>query len=193
MSRKLSTLEFTVLGYAWLRGPCTTYAIMKELSQSESSYHNSRAGTAYSIAKRLVGFGLLDSSAEGEISISSSGVEALQDWLRPPLPAADIAHSADLVRLRFFFLGALDQESRLEFIDRSIEGLREFLKRCEALLPKNEELGDYFGLLATISTIFETKARIQWLMLVRQLVVDPIEGQENWTNTILTRFPELQS
>lgn len=193
MSRKLSTLEFTVLGYAWLRGPCTTYAIMKELSQSESSYHNSRAGTAYSIAKRLVGFGLLDSSSEGEISISATGLEALQDWLRPPLPAADIAHSADLVRLRFFFLGALDQESRLEFIDRSIEGLREFLKRCEALLPKNEELGDYYGLLATISTIFETKARIQWLTLVRGLVVDPIEGEGDWTKTIVSRFPQLQN
>ncbi|MBX7133161.1 MAG: hypothetical protein K1X67_10840 [Fimbriimonadaceae bacterium] len=190
MRRNLSTLEYTVLGYAWLRGPCTTYAIMKELSQSESTYHQSRAGTAYSIARRLVGFGLLDQDESGSVTISSAGLAELQAWLTPPIPREDVAHSADLLRLRFFFLGAVDQATRLAFIDAAIEDLHAFLKRCRDLLPKNEALGDYYGVLATTSTLLETKARIHWLQLVRNLVVDPLPD-ENWSAELLGRFPEL--
>ena len=166
--RKLSTIEMTVLGFAWLRGPCSIYAIMKEISSSESSYYKSRAGTAYSVANRMIGFELLESvqnpdkDDEKWIQITDGGVSALQSWLTPPIPLSDIFHSADLVRLRFFFLGVVDKEKRIAFIDDSINGLQEFLVRCENLIPKNEALGDYFGVLATVSTILETRARIEW-------------------------------
>jgi len=192
--RKLSTIELTVLGFAWLRGPCTTYAIMKELSHSESTYHKSRAGTAYSVSRRLIEHGFLehapptDSEGDALIQISSKGTAELQEWMKPPLPLGDIAHSADLIRLRFFFLGVVDQQQRLDFIDNSIEGLQIFLKRCEALIPANEELGDYFGALATVSTILETKARIEWLNIVRHWVQNPMSENENWSDTILNQL-----
>lgn len=187
--RKLSSLEMTVLGLAWLRGPCTTYAIMKELSLSASSYHKSRAGTAYSVAKRLLETGLLKHQSNHEeerlISITPAGVQALQQWLSDPVPAPDIAHSADLLRLRFFFLGAIDQKQRLAFIDQALDGLREFLHECESLLPENEKIGDYFGVLATLSTVLETRARIQWLTIVREWVLHPLPLEEGWAETVL--------
>jgi len=192
--RKLSTIELTVLGFAWLRGPCTTYAIMKELSHSESTYHKSRAGTAYSVSRRLIEHGFLEhvDSAEGGtevlVQISEKGRAELQDWMKPPLPLGDIAHSADLIRLRFFFLGVVDQQQRLDFIDNSIEGLQVFLKRCEALIPANEELGDYFGALATVSSILESRARIEWLKIVRHWVENPMSENENWSDTILEQL-----
>lgn len=187
--RKLSNLETTVLGLAWLRGPCSIYAIMKELSLSASSFHKSRAGTAYSISKRLVEFGLLETLAEeGTVRVTPSGEEALREWIKPPVPMADVAHSADMLRLRFFFLGVVDQESRIAFIDSSIEGLEQFLKRCEALIQENEDIGDYFGALATISTIFETRARIEWLLMVREWVVHPFDEEGGWTEKIYSRL-----
>lgn len=185
-ARKLSTIEMTVLGLAWLRGPCSTYAIMKELSASASSFHKSRAGTAYSVSKRLLKFGLLEATSNGEqIQISADGVRALQGWLSAPVPQRDIAHSADLVRLRFFFLGVVDQPARLQFIDSAIDGLQKFLQRCEELVPENEAIGDYFGVLATLSTILETQARIEWLRIVRNWVEEPMVDGQSWSESAL--------
>jgi DNA-binding PadR family transcriptional regulator len=189
--RKLSTIEMTVLGFAWLRGPCTIYAIMKEISSSESSFYKSRAGTAYSVANRLLGFKLLESISDPErseeklIRVTESGILALQSWLTPPVPLPDIFHSADLVRLRFFFLGVVDQDKRLAFIDDSIKGLQEFLTRCEQLIPKNEAIGDYFGVLATVSTVLETRARIEWLTMVREWVENPLALNDKWAEIVL--------
>ena len=186
--RPLSNLEMTVLGFAWLRGPCTVYSVMKELSHSESTYHKSRAGAAYSVAKRLIGFGLLEPVDDGMVRISESGVAALQEWLSPPMPQSDIAHSADLIRLRFFFLGAVAPEVRLAFIDQALRGLEEFLGRCRGLLRENEEIGDYFGVLATVSSVYETEARIRWLQLVRAYVVDPSALDRPWSETMLGKM-----
>ena len=175
-TRALSTIEMSVLGLAWLRGTRTTYAIMKELATSNSTYYKSRAGTAYSVVERLIGFGLIEYSTEpghgGEklIQVTPAGRAALEKWLTPPIPTADIAHSADFIRLRFFFIGVLEPKKRLAFIDDSLAGLRSHLARCEALIPANEAIGDHFGALATLSIILETKARIQWLELVRDKV-----------------------
>lgn len=166
----------TVLGLAWLRGPRTTYAIMKELATSGSTYYKSRAGTAYSVVERLIRFRLIEYSTdpghEGErlVRVTDNGKAALENWLSPPIPIADVAHSADFIRLRFFFIGILDPQKRLAFIDDSLAALRNHLVRCEALIPANEALGDQFGVLATLSVILETKARIQWLELVRDKV-----------------------
>lgn len=189
---KTSVLEHTVLGLAWLRGPCTIYSIMKQLSLSSSSFHKSRAGTAYSIGHRLLASGHLEYvEGEGEkedrnVRISEKGLEALRQWLRPPVPYEDISHSADLLRLRFFFLGSISLEERLAFIDNAIEGLEQFLRRCESLLGGNEELGDYFGVLATMSSILETQARIKWLRIVRKWVAEPMPEGVSWAEWALS-------
>lgn len=193
MKRKLSTIEMTVLGLTWLRGPCTIYAVMKELSSSGSSYYKSRAGTAYSVANRLAKYHYIDSVEGAErdlISISEKGKEALVGWLTPPLPLADIAHSADLVRLRFFFLGALPQETRIAFIDHTIVSLREVVATSEHLIHENECIGDSFGALATVSLLLETKARIRWLQLVRAWIVSPPPEDGTWAEKLIRQASE---
>ena len=198
IDRKLSTIEMTVLGFAWLRGPCSIYAIMKEISSSESSFYKSRAGTAYSVANRLIGFELLASvpnpgkDDEKWIQITDTGVSALQAWVTPPIPLPDIFHSADLVRLRFFFLGVVEKEKRLAFIDDSIMGLQEFLVRCEQLIPKNEAIGDYFGVLATVSTVLETKARIEWLEMVREWIENPLASDKSISDIVMAKLDTRQ-
>jgi DNA-binding PadR family transcriptional regulator len=187
-SRKLSTIELTVLGITWLRGPCTTYVVMKELSVSASTFYKSRAGTAYSVVKRMLDFGLLHQDAgkeESLLRITEAGIQALQAWITPPVPMTDVAHSADLVRLRFFFLGIVDLETRLAFIDNSIASLQEFKGRCESLIQANQDLNEYFGALATLSTVLETQARIDWLRKVRELVIVPLDENEDWSARLL--------
>ncbi len=184
-ARKLSTIEMTVLGMAYLRGPCSIYAIYKELSSSASTYHKSRAGTAYSVSKRLLSSGFIEHADEGAIRISVKGERALREWICPPVPMTDVAHSVDLLRLRFFFLGAADLDSRLKFIDTSIDALAAFEARALDLIARNEEVGDYFGSLATVSLVLETRARISWLRLVRGWVEHPIGPQGSWAEEIL--------
>lgn len=185
MDRDLSTLEQTVLGMVWLRGPCTTYSVMKELSDSISDYHQSRAGAVYSVAARLRGKGLI--TAEGHlVEVTPEGLAELQAWLRPPIRPGDLGHSADLVRLRFFFLGALEPAERLAFVDHCREGLTQHLQACRDLLAENEAIGDYFGVLATASGVLETEARIAWLGLVRELVEHPLP--EGWAAEVSRRL-----
>lgn len=193
--RKLSTIELTVLGIASLRGPCTTYVLMKELGLAESSFYRSRAGTTYSVVKRLLDFGLLEHALgldkpEKLVQISQEGITALQDWMTPPIMMSDFAHTADLVRTRFYFLGALDPDSRLKFIDHSIERLNALLQRCEELGPLNEEVGDYFGVLANLGAILETRARIQWLKIVRDHVLEPMPPGTDWAKKMRSKLPE---
>lgn len=182
--RKLSTIEMTVLGLAWLRGPCTTYAIMKELSTSGSSYYKSRAGTAYSVAKRLTEFGLLAPSGE-HIRATDDGIKLIREWMAPPIPNIDVAHSADLIRLRFFFLNVLDEADRIAFIDTSIKQLQALMPCYEELVEKNEEIGEYFGVLATVGVILETRARIEWLRLIKKWLIEPIPKEAGWARTVL--------
>jgi DNA-binding PadR family transcriptional regulator len=187
--RKFTTIEMTVLGMTWLRGPCTIYAVMMELSSSASSYHKSRAGTAYSVAKRLLNLALIEETDAGKVKVTAAGEEQLRHWIGPNVPMMDVAHSADLLRLRFFFLGALPAPQRLEFIDQSIASLKVFLERCDLLIDKNEEIGDYFGALATVSSVLETRARIRWLELVRELVEEPMTDRHSWTSRIRQLLP----
>lgn len=184
--KKFSTVEMTVLGMTWLRGPCTIYAVMKELSASESTYHKSRAGTAYSVAKRLLDLGLIEKVEGDLVQATDEGERVLREWTGPSVPMMDVAHSADLLRMRFFFLEVLPPDERLEFIDRSIESLRKFRKRCLGLIKQNEEIGDYFGGLATVNAVMETDARIKWLELVREWVQNPIGGE--WSEVILKQL-----
>lgn len=159
---------------------------------SASSFHKSRAGTAYSVSRRLLEFGLLirsEGADEGVVRITEDGVAELRKWMLPPIPRSDIAHSADLLRLRFFFLGVVDQQERLKFIDDALDGLELFLKDCESLMPKNEEIGDYFGVLATLSSVLETRARIEWLRTVRRWVANPLAEGAPWARTVMESVP----
>lgn len=172
--RKLSNLEHTVLGLTWLRQPCTTYAVMKELSGSASSYHKSRAGAVYAAMRRLQEFGFVMVAGTGSLSVTDAGVRELRDWMQPPVPQGDITYTVDLIRLRMFFLGVLDEPERAAFIESSIAGLEQFLAECAGLISQNEAIGDYYGVLATISTIIETRARIEWLCIVKQFLDTPM-------------------
>lgn len=160
---------------------------------SVSSYHKSRAGTAYSVAHRLEKFGFLravtdaDEPKDKRVEVTTEGQGALRDWISTGPPMIDIAHSADLLRLRFNFLGAVSQEDRLVFIDRSLAGLETMLDEGTALIAKNQAINEYFGALSAVAFVLETRARIQWLTLVKELVMHPLDETADWSKELLNR------
>lgn len=181
--KKLSAMEFTVLGIAWKRGPCTTYALMKELASSTSTYYKNRAGTAYPLVDRLLRDGLLEQADEtgtrGErlISVTESGIAELTRWLSAPIDFAEVAHTVDFVRLRVFYLGGVLPDSRRELIDGAIETLHTQLARCEVAIAKYDAIGDVFSELATRGVVAETQARVDWLISIRDRAIAAPHGK----------------
>ena len=184
VERKLSSLEMTVLGLAWLRGPRKPYAIMKELSMSPSSHHKSRAGATYSVVKRLASFGFLELG--DVVKVTPEGEAQLRDWLTTPIPEADLTHSYDLVRLRTFFLGLVEPDERLSFVNDALERLRQLEKNWHWALDAHEELGEYFGVLGAAGAVLEVRARIAWLEIYREFLLSPVES--DWAKTVLARL-----
>lgn len=166
-------MEYTVLGIAWKRGPCTTYALMMELSTSTSTFFKKRASTTYPLVERLTKNGYLNQSdevgARGERSmvVTESGMEALQVWLTQPLDFGEVAHTVDFVRLRTFYLGAATPEQRSKFLDSALEQLRAHEASCVSASKKYLEMGDEFSALASEGVLYETRARIEWLTSAR--------------------------
>ena len=163
---------------------------MKELAVSASSYHKSRAGTTYSIVNRLLANGLLQRNSANLhlIEITPTGTHELLKWLAPPLPAADISHSADLLRLRCFFLGALPAEQRKIFLAEAHTALHAFLAEAEELLSQSQARNDYFCLLAITNVVMETQSRLRWLKLVTELLENPLPEDICWKEAILNRI-----
>ncbi|MDH4387747.1 MAG: hypothetical protein QE269_03365, partial [Fimbriimonas sp.] len=117
------------------------------------------------------------------------GVEALREWLIPPISPEEIAHSADLIRLRFYFISVIDADERLAFIDDSLQGLRKRVGFVEERMRLNAGDGHYFATLAGLSSLMETKARIEWLEHVREWVVSPPADNSTWVDEILSDSP----
>lgn len=186
MSKKIGTsVEMTMLGMTFLRGPCTVYSVMKELSASESTFYRSRAGTAYQSIKRLIERGWVERVQGDLVQTTREGEAVLSQWVGPDVPMMDVAHSADLLRLRCFFLESLPPLQRLEFIDISLQKLEQFLTRCEGLIAENQAIGEYYGALATLCSVKETRARIDWLQQIRPLVENPLPKNEEWAEILL--------
>jgi len=171
-ARHLTPIELTVLGITWKRGPFTTYALMREFQSSTSTYFSSRASTIYPLVSRLEQRGLLRSVEESRIEITEEGLSQLRAWLGDPVPQDDLAHTADLLRLRTFFLAAVSSEQRVTFIDQALADLRTYLHRCELSAKRDGDLGDPFSALASQGVVFETKARIEWLESVRTALLE---------------------
>ena len=181
--KKLSAIEFTVLGIAWKRGPCTTYAIMKELASSTSTYYKSRAGTAYPIVTRLFREGLLayeeSKVIRGDrlVLVTPAGEGELRQWLADPIGLEEVSHTMDFVRLRVFYLGASSPEEREAVLDNALSSLKRHLDECTIAAAEYARIGDVFSVLATEGVMFETRARIEWIHEIRSRAIGAAQGK----------------
>jgi len=170
--RPLSAIELTALGILWKRGPCTAYAIMREFQGSTSTYYSGRASTIYPVIRRFLACGLAASVEEGKVEITAFGVRRMREWLSPPVPMQDLAHTADMLRLRVFYLALVPSEVRARLIDEALDDLTNYLRTCTRSAERDAELGDPFSALASEGVLYETRARIEWLRAIRDRVIE---------------------
>ncbi len=167
MHRSLTSLEYTALGILSKRGPCRAHAVLREFAGSQTFAYRSGAGTVYPLLQRLARAGLLKVEAK-RYSLSAQGQNALREWLRPPLPSADISTNLDLIRSRAYFLRLLTPSERREFVAHCRERLQELQAQCEADRMAFRERGDPFSELAMAGAVYETQARLDWLAEVER-------------------------
>ncbi len=174
-----------MLGIVWKRGPCTIYAVTKELSDSTSAFYKERASTVYPVADRLLSQGLIEHRSaagtrqERSVAITESGIEAVEQWLLQPIKIQDSSHTVDLIRLRVFYLGTLSPDDRKQFLETALESLHEHLENCKKMIENYQSLGDTFSVLATQGVVYETLARIQWLDAISEELLNASKGRPN--------------
>jgi DNA-binding PadR family transcriptional regulator len=176
--RSLSSLELSILCLIWLRAPCTPYAVMRMIAEARSSYYKSRAGSVYTVVRRLESFGLLAPHPEHprQIVVTPAGEAELKAWIAGPISDDDLMHTVDWVRSRLFAVQLLAPAERTRVIDDAIAGLERVLTAAQALTHKNEEIGEPYGVLATMGLVYETQARIDWLRHIRPYMDQEFAG-----------------
>lgn len=170
---ELTITEYTILGIVWSKGPCTTYVVMRELARSPSTFYRKRTATAYRVVQRLISEGLLEhigetigSRRDRPVRVAPKGLAVLKEWLAPPLAPVEVAHAIDLIRLRMYFIGAIQPEERAVFVDEAVGALRMYVATLEAVIDE-ERKTDPFAALASLGAVYETRARIEWLEAIR--------------------------
>ena len=186
LARKYSTLEQTVLGVVWKRGPCTGYAVVMEFAGSAGSAYRSGASSVYPLLNRLERAGLLASRrserrGEKQYEITDLGLGVLRDWFVLSPAGDDFTCSLDVIRSRTYFLKALTMEERERFIEEALAGLKRLLAQCEAVVREYETKGDSYSVMAMTGAVYETKARIQWLKYCRDANKELLDDGEQLT------------
>ena len=107
--RALSELEGCVLGHLWKHGPCTAYAVRKEMLDSPSSQWSGSAGAIYPLLERLERRRLVSArkASRGKragwlYALTPTGHERLLEWLGPPLAPDVVSIAVDPLRTRVF-------------------------------------------------------------------------------------------
>jgi hypothetical protein len=108
-----------------------------------------------------------DSENPRQIRVTPAGEAELREWISAPIPEEDLMHTVDWVRSRLFAAQLLPPGERVRVVDDAIAGLERVRETAVALTHKNEEIGEPFGVLATLGFVYEIQARIDWLRHIR--------------------------
>jgi DNA-binding PadR family transcriptional regulator len=171
-AKSLSVAEYTVLGVVWRDGPCTTYSVMLAQAKSASSFFRKKASSTYAVVQKLLDRGLVVTVGEDgprgdrQIQVTPAGTQALHDWISST-PEVEVAYSNDLVRLRLNFVELLDGAERMAFIQDCLRMLHKLLEEQHRARPATESIGKSIALLGMI---YETQARIDWLIEVKEML-----------------------
>lgn len=150
---------------------------------STSTFYKKRAGTTYPLVERLTKAGYLiqteDAGPRGEraVEITDKGLAEVRNWLTDAVEQGEAAHTVDFLRLRAFYLGAIESGARAKFIDAAIMQMRSHEAACVKTIAKYVEMGDEFSALATEGVLYETRARLEWLTKTRDRFVKLPQGK----------------
>ena len=173
-AERTSELEQLVLGIIWKKGPCTSHAVRTEFAASRNLRFSGSAGAIYPLVARLEERGLIRAEEDrvGKqsrrlLEVTPEGLRALRQWLRPPFGEHDFAVQYDPIRTRTYFLGALTDRQRRQFVDEAEAGYRAQVRDLEATRERYRETGWHWSALATDGVIEHCRGQLRWLRAVR--------------------------
>jgi DNA-binding PadR family transcriptional regulator len=165
-----SDLAAFVLGLVWQHGPCSAYEIRRFLLDSPSAQWSGSAGAIYPLVRRLERDGLLrgaqirgDRRGRREVTITALGSAALRAWIGPPLGPGVVTVTADPLRSRARFLGALTPKRRAAWIAAAKTALEEVLAAVDRWDAIYGAASDPHLRFLTTHAKLETAARRAWL------------------------------
>jgi DNA-binding PadR family transcriptional regulator len=174
--RALTDLEACVLGVVWRDGPCTAYAVRRELAASSTPRWSDSAGSIYPVLERLQALGLVAATArrwgergKKELSATAAGASRLRAWV-PQVTAADVCGPTyDPIRTRFCFLAALAPAGRRRFLDDAARSTQQALDRLRGN-ARTRIRPDDFEALSIHASICELEGRLRWLGRMKRLL-----------------------
>jgi len=174
--RALTDLEACVLGVVWRDGPCTAYAVRRELAASSTPRWSDSAGSIYPVLDRLEALGLVAATARSwgergkkEFAATAAGASRLRAWV-PQVTAADACGPTyDPIRTRFCFLAVLPPSARRQFLADAARGTRQTLDRLRGDAPRRIRPDD-FEALSIHASICELQGRLRWLGRMRKVL-----------------------
>ena len=174
--RKLSELEGVAVGIIHKRGPCTAYALRKELKSSPSSHWRASAGAIYPLLARLQEEGFISAMEDDDdgrgrklLAITPSGKKALKAWVGEITDPDLISAVFDPLRSRVFFLGALTKSEQIAFAENASTMLALDLENAKNYLAERPETDDIFERAGSAGGVINAKSRIEFL---KQLLAD---------------------
>jgi DNA-binding PadR family transcriptional regulator len=173
--RKLSELEGVCLGIVKKFQPCTAYRVRRILKQSPSSAWRASAGSVYPLLSRLeAGNHISGETDENDgrgtkfLNITTPGRKALKEWITAGSEPEMVAAISDPVRTRMFFLDTLSERQRDLYLDKLITQMEKYLKKTTHRLNTSQDEDDIYGILGSQGAVLATRARLDWLKLVRK-------------------------
>jgi len=180
--RTLSELECFTLGLVWQIGPCTPYVVRKRMLDSPSTQWSGSAGAIYPLMRRLEKYGLLRVKQEATgrrkhetYSITPTGLNALKQWIGPPMSDEAITVAHDPLRARARFLGVLTRRQQLAWLKAAMDLLDEVERRVKEW----EELyadGDEFLRLVGRTGELDVQSRRKWMREATNRLSRPKSG-----------------
>jgi DNA-binding PadR family transcriptional regulator len=166
----LTELEGCVLGLIATRGPCTPYAVRRELQESPSRHWSASAGAVYPLVRRLQRRGLVrvhgrmaDDRRGRLYALTSAGQRAFRAWLGPPCLPAAVSVPPDPLRSRVAFLSVLERHAQAALLADALARMAAHLREVGTYTERKQAEGDRFEYLVSRGAYLMMQARIAWL------------------------------
>lgn len=177
--RLLSELEGVCLGIIRKHESCTAYRVRLELKEAPSSHWRASAGSVYPLLARIEEEGLIETTSDKQdgrgrkhMKVSRQGRAALKQWLLAGTDPELVASVTDPIRSRLFFLDVLGESQQAGYIETLIEAVERYLRKTKDHLESVSGADDQYGYLGALGAVRITEARLEWLRVVRDRLVE---------------------
>ena len=165
--RKLNELEGAVIGVIQKNQPCTAYSLRQVLKASPSSHWRASAGAIYPLLARLEEEGLIKTQDDKDdrrgrklLSMTARGKKAFKSWITAIANPDLIADVYDPLRTRVFFLDALSDAERADFVKDVTTALGDYKTITEQHLSERQASDDLFEHLGALGGAINADARV---------------------------------